>query len=545
MAEGGGRPLPPRALSEFVDYQALQSGNIERLRSRWKAQLVAVEEELRQAQAVDEAKSTSAVQTLATMERGVEELRDAVRCVCEVRSASAAPLITPAVRAAATAKANLGKVVRTAETWLSIEGTVGELQQLLRDEPLALKLVYLECAALERWREALVGMLQHYSDKVRAAERSRVRTPEPVSPASFSPPSVPTPPDAVRRVLRWSPIVEADATATPPLAPPSDEPRSPTGTAGLDILDPTISSPHTYARVVAALASHMGCVLELGCHVRQTLWGHVRDSFELATSNPALLVMTFEVIELHEMAKMRDAQAHAPESEISVGPEGHEAADRVHGHASAESSMRDSVGLMSECEQVGPGAQALSPSPPGSPTSPSTVRKARATRTRTRTRTKRKESAVAMSGDGSGEDGGGAGSDGGAEEGEGDFRHQALTILHDTINDRAVHAFARFHMRAAEEGQCGVSAALSAASGVLSELEMVQRHLCPCLPPHYSTLALARNLYQSRLLPQVEALYADPSALDVSDILRIITWLHFFNRKVVQLGAGAPALQFR
>ena len=195
--------------------------------------------------------------------------------------------------------------------------------------------------------------------------------------------------------------------------------------------------------------------------------------------------------------------------------------------------MRDSVGLMSECEQVGPGAQALSPSPPGSPTSPSTARKARATRTRTRT--KRKESAVAMRADGSAEEG----------EGEGDFRHQALTILHDTINDRAVHAFARFHMRAAEEGQCGVSAALSAASGVLSELEMVQQHLCPCLPPHYSTLALARNLYQSRLLPQVEALYADPSALDVSDILRIITWLHFFNRKVVLLGAGAPALQFR
>ena len=49
------------------------------------------------------------------MGRSVDELRDAMACFHELRTTSAAPLITPAVRQAAVAQANLQKTLKIAK----------------------------------------------------------------------------------------------------------------------------------------------------------------------------------------------------------------------------------------------------------------------------------------------------------------------------------------------------------------------------------------------------------------------------------------------
>jgi hypothetical protein len=77
-----------------------------------------------------------------------------------------------------------------------------------------------------------------------------------------------------------------------------------------------------------------------------------------------------------------------------------------------------------------------------------------------------------------------------------------------------------------------VEGALAAASQVLSELTTIVTEVAPCLPPEYQVVALAKNLYHAFLLSPLEALYSQPSALEVGPLLKLVEWLDYYNAEM-------------
>lgn len=77
-----------------------------------------------------------------------------------------------------------------------------------------------------------------------------------------------------------------------------------------------------------------------------------------------------------------------------------------------------------------------------------------------------------------------------------------------------------------------VEGALAAASQVLSELTTIVTEVAPCAPPAYQVVPLAKNLYHSFLLGPLEALYSQPSALDVDPLLKLVEWLDYYNAEM-------------
>jgi hypothetical protein len=77
-----------------------------------------------------------------------------------------------------------------------------------------------------------------------------------------------------------------------------------------------------------------------------------------------------------------------------------------------------------------------------------------------------------------------------------------------------------------------VEGALAAASQVLSELTTIVTEVAPCLPPEYQVVALAKNLYHAFLLSPLEALYSQPSALEVDPLLKLVEWLDYYNAEM-------------
>jgi len=108
----------------------------------------------------------------------------------------------------------------------------------------------------------------------------------------------------------------------------------------------------------------------------------------------------------------------------------------------------------------------------------------------------------------------------------------AQTLLHEAISARAAVAFQLSEVGGSE----GVSHALKAASHVLSELTSIVNEVAPCVPPEYAVVILAKNLYQSFLLPPLETIYFAPAKLETSDILRVVSKRH---ARVRHAGGGS------
>lgn len=113
----------------------------------------------------------------------------------------------------------------------------------------------------------------------------------------------------------------------------------------------------------------------------------------------------------------------------------------------------------------------------------------------------------------------------------------AQAAVHEAIVTRAQNLFQRLGHT---EGM-SVDAALSAASQVLQDLRTIAADVNPCMPKDYECVTLAKNLYQSFLLVELERYYCSPRSIpDTLTILRIVNWLDFYNTQLEEI-LGAPA----
>ena len=120
-----------------------------------------------------------------------------------------------------------------------------ELFDQLREDPSNLKEVYLQSRKLERWRNQLLEDIKKMHSRAAAA---------------------------------------------------SDLPRS----KGKGSQEASLSTA-TYERILSVVGEYLASVRELSEVIRQQLWKNIENCYELAENEPALLVMTLEIIELQEL----------------------------------------------------------------------------------------------------------------------------------------------------------------------------------------------------------------------------------------------------
>jgi hypothetical protein len=330
------------------------------------------------------------------------------------------------VRDAQSAKNNLSKTLNLCHQWLGVPSRVKQLRAALDSEPLMLLAVFTELRDLEAWRKSLLHLLKRL-DKDTSSNHNN----------------------------------SASASSS--------------------------DSTNVLNSVTSGLDAHMDSVLELAAAVREKLWQNVKRFFELGTANPAVLVMTFQVIEERERAKeaMRKAASKPNTVEAGKSMRGSAGSWGVRGDR-APHSPSESMDNADELDEDDP-------------------------------------------------------------EEEQDYRAKGMGLLHETIAERAEGAFKQFHKPPSTSGASGgqdnakasnenrVGLALSAASHVLSELTIMVKEVAPCVPKEYSVVVLARNLYQSFLLVPLEAIYSHPSSLSTVELLKVIEWLDYYDSEMGSL----------
>lgn len=127
----------------------------------------------------------------------------------------------------------------------NIPDRVQELLDQLRDDPSNLKDVYLQSRKLERWRDQLL------EDGKQLQKRAGAM------------------------------------------------PSSPRGRQRASVTEVGLSHA-MYEKFMTVMGDYLAIVYHLSAAIRQQLWFNIENCYELAENEPALLVMTMEVIELQE-----------------------------------------------------------------------------------------------------------------------------------------------------------------------------------------------------------------------------------------------------
>ena len=96
----------------------------------------------------------------------------------------------------------------------------------------------------------------------------------------------------------------------------------------------------------------------------------------------------------------------------------------------------------------------------------------------------------------------------------------AQAAVHEAIVTRAQDLFQKL----SNAGVMSVEQALSAASQVLQDLRTIASDVGRCMPKEFECITLAKNLYQSFLLVELERFYCSPRDVeDTMTILRLIS----------------------
>jgi hypothetical protein len=155
------------------------------------------------------------------------------------------------------ARENLNKVIAQVEYFARIPDHVAQLRKVLDDDPGRLKEVYVEALKLEAWRAALLNELQVSRESKQSSSDRR---------SSGGGKRAPTNASSKSRVQSQTDIYSGEM----------------------------------YARIIGVVGNHLEIVLDLGREVRNRLWGNIERIFDIANKSPSELVMTFEIIEMHQ-----------------------------------------------------------------------------------------------------------------------------------------------------------------------------------------------------------------------------------------------------
>ena len=131
------------------------------------------------------------------------------------------------------------------------------------------------------------------------------------------------------------------------------------------------------------------------------------------------------------------------------------------------------------------------------------------------------------------------------------IRQRAITTLRDEVNGRARDIFqTSFVPRRTEAVDAGLSivkATLDAADQMITDFELLVKEVAPCFPKSYRIQFVWRQAYEFYIENSVAQLYSERkvSEWETGDLLTINMWLREYNKKMVQLKAGKPNVDFQ
>jgi len=125
------------------------------------------------------------------------------------------------------------------------------------------------------------------------------------------------------------------------------------------------------------------------------------------------------------------------------------------------------------------------------------------------------------------------------------FEAEIIISMRQAFDERIQAQYVSCMLQSADEGKTGIEAALLAATRGMVDMAYLKSDVLPCFPPDFKVLQFYREQFEEYMLPQVAALYSQNiSNLELGDLLRMVSWLHNYNKQILETGAGDPPEDF-
>ncbi len=127
----------------------------------------------------------------------------------------------------------------------------------------------------------------------------------------------------------------------------------------------------------------------------------------------------------------------------------------------------------------------------------------------------------------------------------GQLTSEVVRYMSDAFDGRIQGSYVQAMLQAADDGKTGMEATLGAATRGLVDMSILANDVSKCFPPDFPLLKTYRARFEEYVRPQVAALYSqNVSNVEIADLLRLISWLHEYNRQISLNDAGDPTTEF-
>lgn len=353
------------------------------------------------------------------------------------------------------ARDNIDKVIYQVEFFTKIPETVATQRAILNEEPLRVKEVYVKCLELQAWRSALLNELLVSSEGkgIGAGYQKRISLTKAASART-------------RSSTNWDSYSQDMRTS-----------------------------------ILQKVGSHLEIVLELSKEIKSRLLRNIDCLSDVASSNPAQLVSTFEVIEMHqEYVDRRMERARLRR----------QAADQKRMEAGEDFTPWDESKEPIDPSELGGGLENSSDEMMGVDMKDET-RDRLVTNLIRKVKTNFADIAAEQRA---------------VEEAQGDDEEDSVTDVDTSAGKLEVEQASLNKRKKMLSKQ--VTSTLNTATRMIGSMVEFKNGVCVCIPPSYHAMSLYMDAFENQLRPQIEELVQDYALLEVSEIMQLIDWLEYY-----------------